>query len=552
MKRLLLAAAGILAGCLASAQTIHDLDITARLMPDGSARITQVWNITVVDGTEWYVPVSNLGEMTVTDFSVSEDGHEFINEGRRWDTQRNALAKKGRCGIVEKKHNDVELCWGHGGSGTHVFTASFTVNGLVKSYGEKDGFNYMFVNKGLAGRPQHVKVTIENGTSTPWTEENVLFWGFGCEGDVVFRDGKIVAETTEPFVYESSMILLCGFDKGIFTPALQEDKSFDELKEEAFSGSAYENWEENGGDNDPMGWVAVFGVLAAFFGSIVAAIRRAYLKATGRIYKKSVYGVDKITGWYREVPYGGDLLATFSTLKRGNRLINLKDSSQDKLISAYFLRWIQDGVIQVRSEGPGAKKVDLYFPEIEHDFDGKTEQELYSMALAASGKNRILESREFENWSKKHPSRVMSWPKTAEAEGLTKSISAGQEKARQAIEFKNFLNDFTLTSEREAVEVGLWKDYMVFAALFGIAEKVASSFKKLYPAQFEEYTRSTGMYTYNQMLYTLNFTDRLGASMLSGASKSYYSSSTIGGHGGHMSFGGGGGFSGGGFGGGSR
>ena len=104
MKRLLLTVLAALAGTFAvHAQSIRDLDIRVELAQDGSARITQVWDVNVNSGTEWYVPISNLGKMSITDFSVSENGLTFYNEGRHWDVDRSLSEKAGRCGIVDKR-----------------------------------------------------------------------------------------------------------------------------------------------------------------------------------------------------------------------------------------------------------------------------------------------------------------------------------------------------------------------------------------------------------------------------------------------------------------
>ena len=66
MKRFFLTVLAALAGTLCVyAQSLRDIDIRADLRADGSARITQVWDATVVDGTEMYIPISNLGKMTV-------------------------------------------------------------------------------------------------------------------------------------------------------------------------------------------------------------------------------------------------------------------------------------------------------------------------------------------------------------------------------------------------------------------------------------------------------------------------------------------------------
>ena len=170
MKRLLLTVLAALAGTLAVyAQAIWDLDIRAVLRPDGSARITQVWDVNVVRGTEWYIPIDNLGKMSVTDLSVSENGQPFVSEGNRWDVDRSLEEKTGRCGIVEKR-NGVELCWGQGSYGPHVWTAEFTVHGLVQAFNDADGFNFMFVNPSLVA-PRAARsgpmTTPSSGASAP-------------------------------------------------------------------------------------------------------------------------------------------------------------------------------------------------------------------------------------------------------------------------------------------------------------------------------------------------------------------------------------------------
>ena len=104
MKRIGALLAGLAIPLVLSAQRIRDVDITVDLQADGSARITQVWDVNVVRGTEWYIPIGNLDGMTVGDLSVSENGRAFASEGRRWDTERSLEQKAGRCGLDLLKH----------------------------------------------------------------------------------------------------------------------------------------------------------------------------------------------------------------------------------------------------------------------------------------------------------------------------------------------------------------------------------------------------------------------------------------------------------------
>ena len=83
-----------------SAQEIRDMDIRVEVEQKGNATVTTDWDVTVTSGTEWYIPVENLGSMTVTSFKVSEDGKTFVDEGFDWKSKRSLEQKKGRSGIA--------------------------------------------------------------------------------------------------------------------------------------------------------------------------------------------------------------------------------------------------------------------------------------------------------------------------------------------------------------------------------------------------------------------------------------------------------------------
>ena len=70
---------------------------------------------------------------------------------------------------------------------------------------------------------------------------------------------------------------------------------------------------------------------------------------------------------------------------------------------------------------------------------------------------------------------------------------AGKAQLAEAIGLKKYLLDFSLIAERTINEIDIWQDYMVYAALFGIADKVLAQFKKVYPeriTEFESYNRN--------------------------------------------------------------
>ena len=160
------------------AQEIRDIDIRVVVAKDGSATVTTDWDVTVTSGTEWYIPVGNLGPMKVTSLKVSENGKTFVDEGFNWDSGRSLEQKKGRSGLV-RKSDGVELCWGQGSLGAHKWRSVLKMTGLVQGMTDYDGFNFQFVNTQMVAGSGHVKVTIVNKTGGPeWTVENTKVWAF--------------------------------------------------------------------------------------------------------------------------------------------------------------------------------------------------------------------------------------------------------------------------------------------------------------------------------------------------------------------------------------
>ena len=556
MKRLIVLACAVILSVGASAQAIReirDVNTVVKLEQDGSAWVTQTWEAEAgSSGTEFYIPIGNLGPMTVSRLSVSENGVAYESLGEDWDVDRSRSWKTGKCGIVPK-HNGVELCWGLGETGWHTWTIRYRLTGLVQAYDDADAFNYMFVNKGMDPAPEHAKVTIEPAFECPgWVVNNPRVWAFGFYGDINVVDGTVVAETSESMGYSSGLITVVAFDKGVFQPQVEAGGPVQDMIDRALEDSSYGEEEEE--------WpLILFGLcfVLLFVGGIAVAIWTAIASARGYKWKTSLFGKKKIEGWYRDVPLEGNLLASYYLLAKGNRFG--MGAPANNLIGALFLRWIMEGKLLVQPDPKSEKRVNLLF-KAENGSEDDVENDVFLWARASSGDNLLLERGEFEKWSTKNYKKMTAWPDRASARGKSWFRKKGyfkaegictEEGAVQAchlIEFQNFLKDFTLSGERSAPEVGLWKEYLVFAQLFGIADKVAKQFQKLYPAAFEQLAQQSGLDAHT-FVYAMNWTNNISAHAVSNASSR---AGSVSGGGGHSSFGGGGGFSGGGFGGGGR
>ena len=531
------------------AQEIRDIEIRVALAQDGSATVTTDWDVTVVDGTEWYVPVGNLGPMKVDSLSVWENGTLFEDEGFGWNSNRSQKDKAGRSGII-KKSNGVELCWGQGSLGPHKWRTQVHMTGLVQGMTDYDGFNFQFVNPDMIAGPQHVRVTIVNETGIGrWTQANTKVWAFGFKGNIQVVNGTIVAETSNPMKQSHHVTLMVRFDKFQFIPAVNRNYFFSKMEKQAKKGSNYFKKE----DAEKYGLMGLIAIAAAWLAWVVGSIK------SGKKYNKKLFGSSQVKGWHREVPLDGNLFAAYYVLLKGNRYWFQGGGEDRQLMGALFLKWILEGKMKVQPDAGTGKHTNLVV-DPEARIPDAAEDAFFQMAREAAGDNLVLEAKEFEKWSRKHSSQVEGWPEKAGQEGrnylmekgyLTKgdeATPAGQEPMRRVVEFRQFLKDFTLVNERSVPEVQLWNQYLVYASLFGIAEEVARQLEKLYPAEFAQYAKDLQACDLN--LYSLvNVTQALSDAVKWAASSD---SSREGGGGGFSSLGGGGGHSGGGHGGGSR
>ena len=528
---------------------IRDIDVTLDLKADGSAAVTEVWDVTATSGTEWYLVKDDLGVIRIRDLSVrDENGTVYTNVGE-WDVDRSLRQKTGECGIVTKR-NGCELCWGIGSYGDHVFTVSYTMTGVVDGYSDYDAVHLQLVSPGLSSNPQHVKVTVRS--DTPFSTINTRLWGFGFPGTAEFQDGSLVLESSRALKRSESVILLLRLNKGLCTPATQSSEEFGIHLEKAMEGASFDDDEQKASF-----WDRILGALMMLV-SVLGWIIFPLLAFIGSKFhnRKKVLGCKlSDVGWCRDIPFKGNVLEADYVLGQLG-----EDKQKNTIAGAMILRMIWDGVLLVSKDQKD--RIEISFNESKiPDTYSDSQKDLFYMMKDASGSDSILQYNEFSKWSAKHTTRVNNWVNKVKSEGKAqlgseaylsggKFTESGQAEARKVVGFRKFLEDFTIIGERASQEVTLWNDYLVFAALYGIADKVAKELKDINPQAFEQMM----VYDYPTMTDVVRLTRNMGNSITNARVQNLSGNigSSRGGFGGFTSIGGGGGFHGGGFGGGSR
>lgn len=525
---------------------LHRLDIRVVLSHNGDARITETRQMSIdSEGTECYIGKGLPDGCEVRDLRVTDEtGREFEDVGS-WDIDRSRSWKEGKCGIVAK-HGGCEICWGLGESGERTYVTSYTLTGLVCSHPDADAIRHVFLDADVSPKPDECRLTIEaEEDSLRFTEENSGIWGFRFGGELGFADGTMVAYNTEPFGQNGALYIMCRFNKGLFEPWYQVDETFETKKNEAFEGSDY----VGGYGDDEMTGEDIFALIMLALGFFVLPVVGGiwYFIYVWRASKK----VNKGLLWYRDIPLKGNL-------QQANDMINAYryfGTDYNNLLSACVLKLINMGAISIESRLNSKGKTEQNF--VIHELPNAADQPLllrkiHNIFKDAAGSDTILEPRELKSFmrSSRNESITDSFINTLHTKTGITHYKDRLDEVRQVFGLKKFLKEFSLLDERHVNEVALWKDYMIFATLFGIADQVIKDMKKINPEYFNMDQVASQMadnMTLPMIRSTLlNSTSRAVANKAAREARAS-------GRGGHSSWGGGGGgFSGGGFGGGVR
>ncbi len=530
-----------------AANNVSDISVDVVINDDGSAYITQTWNCNFSEGTEGYIPIENLGEMTISDFSVSDENgvYAYIDN---WDISAGFDEKAGKCGIVETDKG-YELCWGISEYGEKSYAIEYKISGLVGSYTDFDGFNFQFINSGMGTLPTDVtvKIALQNGTLLDANNSGI--WAFGFKGQIEFQNGQVVAYTEKSLSTDTeSVIIMLQLNKGLISPARTVNDSFETVKTRAFEGSDYGNGSDSKEDSGGFGFFTWFFIVIACAFAAFAVVQTAKKqKKIKTLYKNAQY--------FREAPLSGNIEGTYVLAEKYSQA-----SDDGNLIGAAFLQLINSGCLEPlteRSVGFFGKEKESVSLRLVHrpELAGLTVDRLYTLLEAACGSDGVLQERELEKYCKKHHEAITEIIDAAKSYGgnvLEQMACFDSSKAAKPLGlslrgtdlllsimgFKKYLLEFSLIGERTIAESVIWQDYLTFATLLGIADKAIEQFEKVYPVP-TQYSENAHYY------YFLAYSFRHASYDTAQAARSS-------GGGGGSSFGGGGGFSGGGGGGGTR
>lgn len=533
----------------AFADDIYSIDMDIYLTESGNANITEVWSVKADSGSEWYKQLYNMGNQEISNFTVSMDGTNL--EYKDWNVNESLGVKAGYYGINYVSEG-IELCFGKSDFDYHTFTLNYTLSNFIVN---TDDSQVLYETLFPSVTMDAFTVEISSYYAFPDTLD---VWGYGYRGYAYVENGKIKM-SNEGSLYDDYVVLLAKFPLNTFNTTntdsrFSEFNDFYDMAEEGTYEYDYNNYNDDG--EFISGIIAfiitiVLPIVVTIFGSKAAL-------SNGYGYKNNKTINKKNTPFFRDIPCNKNIYYA-------NALINLNNFGykESNILGAIILKWIRNNKIGFRNETKGVfnKETSTIDLTMNPTFDNPLEQELFDIMYKASG-DGLLETKEFEKWSRKNYSKFFSlfdkiknteintlkannhiYKRTTKEECKKKNVMDDMiyEDSTKLYGLKKYLEEFSNIDTKEVMEVHLWDEYLMFAYLFGIADKVANQLKKMYPEVAKQ--MSADGIDYNTIIFINHMSVRSAsaASSARSAAQSYSS-----GGGGFSSGGGGGGSFGGG------
>lgn len=99
----------------------------------------------------------------------------------------------------------------------------------------------------------------------------------------------------------------------------------------------------------------------------------------------------------------------------------------------------------------------------------------------------------------------------------------GMNEKEKLIGLKKYMEDFSMMKEKTVPELVLWERYLIYATVFGIAEKVLKQLKVVYPELLDESYISSNGYTYLYLMYSPRFSNSFITTLNNSLTTSYHS-----------------------------
>jgi len=550
-------------------------DLTAVLDAQGTLNITQTLTLTAQNETVYRLRQKTYNDEAVTLTSITKDGYK-INVLDEWLDSSSYYTKRVNAGVAvigsfgQSVNFPVD-------EGTHTYVLNYSVAHVLRKTADgKTVLEWPFL---YAGNDDISSFTLDlSGESETFTSEMTCS-SYGAYTDPVWINGHLTYSCPEEDDHDQEVAVLIPLS-GTYTDVSDTYKTYAEMEEDFISHGRwydtrlYKEWKAKQNKAFLKAFGMIIGAIVSLVVAIFALVAGYIAKSRKPVFADGIGFKPKNVHPFRDIPVDDLIYANYLAKKSG-----IKSAKDENIMTAFVMKWLRDGQVKME-QGPDKGKIfkrhtwNIGFTR-PLETNNALEGSLYQLFVKAAGGNRILEDKEFEEYARKHDIKIINWLKRTDSSvekelKARKWMKAKKEKRRFLIfPYKThvydagvredmehvyglylFLKDEDNMAEKEAVEVKVWDEYLIYATIFGIADKVSKQMNIIKPDLTDGDGYHSG-FSYTDYYIAHSIAHDITHNGVSNARVSYNSSSSGGGGGGGFSSGGGGGggFSGGGGGG---
>ena len=554
MKKIIFTLVLFLLPSIILANEIKNIDMDIYVDNNGTAHVTEKWTVKAKNNTEFYKQYKNLNESSITNYKVSMNGKNF--ELVDWNINASFEEKAYKYGY-NYIYDGVELCFGISNYGNNNYTLSYDITNFI--YNTSDNYQLAYWNLIQPSSDMIDNVNIKIHSDFKYSD-TLDVWGYGKYGAPCYVYDGVIEMTSEGAMDSSEyMTILVKFPQNSFNTSVSVNNDFNYYLDMAKEGETPYKYKNNNGISS-----AIAEALPLVLGigiPLIIIILRSILHQKKKYGYKNNKTIDKAnTPLFREIPCNEDIYYANCLVSLNDKLY--KEYQETNIFGAIILKWVKENKVTFKVDPKGIFNKDSGTMDLTLNptFDDPLEKELFDIMYSAS-KDGILEPKELENWCDSHYTKFFNLFKRINKREIEKLKANNHiyirtnnneckyknvmddtiyEDSIQLYGLKKYFDEFTRIDTKEVIEVHLWDEYLMFAYIFGIANRVAKQLKDLYPEVLNDPNVN---FDYSTLMYIdhISYNSVHAASVAMSRAESYSS-----GGGGFSSGGGGGGSFGGG------
>lgn len=571
---------------------LNNLEFYAEINANGDMDVTETWDIDISNTNTLYktFELDSNKYSSITNVNVSEVGKGNLSKTNTWAYH---LTQNYYFGGLNNER-DFEIAWGVGldnGRATKTYKINYTVLDAITKYNDCAEFYWQFLGDNFEISAKRItgKIKLPSRTNS---KEDIRVWGHVAtlNGEIYATSEDTVEFTLDNYSggnYVEVRIAMPNEILGTVSRTYNRDMLSNIIQEETTWANEANERRKNQQSIKTIIFIVIMIVGGFLLKQTVKYIRK--LKNTKKITPTQEYE------YYREQPNKNSTPADALFIYNGG--VEVVSTSFGNVFSATLLNLSLKGYfkISVEEDERGKEQTVIYKTENTSQDLEYEEERIGRFVKIAMGDNEKITIKELQKFIKNHPTNISKLIEHSGKETKRKNVGLGnfdeeisKEKSNYigiAIMYfffamftlgifwpisilliinailallinmklsnltqkgidekekwkglKKYMEDFSLLDEKEIPALELWEEYLVYATVFGIADKVIKQLRLVYPQIDEMDNFNTASYVY--LMSHTNFNTSFSRAINSSISSTMSSGS-----------GGGGGFSGGGGGG---